>query len=52
MPVRIHMVPVQKNTSSRNSGISRKWWKNERDASIVIYEYIKIAYYFSIRGRI
>jgi uncharacterized SAM-binding protein YcdF (DUF218 family) len=52
MPVRIHMMPVPKDTSGPNSVNIKRWWKNEKDASLVINEYIKILYYFTLRGRI
>jgi hypothetical protein len=52
MPVKLFMLPTPfcACASQRRSG--PRWWRNESDATFVISEYIKIAYYFTIRHHV
>jgi hypothetical protein len=49
LPIRIHMLPVPLCGCANRFARARKWWRDEEDASFVISELIKIAYYFTVR---
>jgi uncharacterized SAM-binding protein YcdF (DUF218 family) len=52
LPVRLHLLPVGHDSDIRAYLRRRRWWRSETHAAFVISEYIKLAYYFTMRGRV